>query len=90
MSPLEYGMDELDTPWTEDKFISPEWVMDIISLDDAIGIVKLANVTDPDTAEVTLRYPVTPAFEAPQFVFKGGNTPTVYVDAFTGQVSLAN
>ena len=84
---LEYSMDELSSPWTIDKWITADDFDYIISIDDAIYTVKISNVTDPDTASVTLRWPVTPAFEHPQFVFQGEKTKTVYVDAFTGEIS---
>ena len=84
---LEYSMDELSSPWTIDKWITVDDIDYLISLDDAIYNVKISNVTDPDTAFVTLRWPVSPAFGHPQFVFIGENTKTVYVDAFTGEIS---
>ena len=74
--------------WSGDKFIDPNYLIDIISLDEAIYKLKISNVTDTDTDEVTLKWPeASPEWENPQYVFKGNNTPTVYVDAITGEVS---
>ena len=85
------SMEELSSPWTGDKFIDPVTLGDVIDIEDAIYNVKIASVTDPDTKLVNLRWPdVSPAFEHPQYEFVGDKTKTVYVDALTGEVSVAN
>jgi len=87
---VELSMDELDSPWTGDRFISPIILDEVIDIEDAIYNVKISNVTDPDTNKITLRWPdVNPALENPQFVFTGDKTKTVYVDALTGEVQVA-
>ena len=89
--PLALSMDELDSPWTGDRFIDPSFADEIITIEEAINNLKLANVTDPDTKLVNLRWPdVTPALEHLQYEFIGDKTKTVFVDAHTGEVSVAN
>ena len=90
VNPPGTSMEELSSPWTGDKFIDPVTLGDVIDIEDAIYNVKIASVTDPDTKLVNLRWPdVSPAFEHPQYEFVGDKTKTVYVDALTGEVSVA-
>jgi hypothetical protein len=87
---LEASMEVLSSPWTADRYIRPEAIGDIISIEDAINSLKLANVQDTDTPYVTLRWPVNPELENPQYVFTGDKTKTVFVDAFTAEVKVAD
>ena len=90
VNPPGTSMEELSSPWTGDRFIDPVTLGDVIDIEDAIYNVKIASVTDPDTKLVNLRWPdVSPAFEHPQYEFVGDKTKTVYVDALTGEVSVA-
>ena len=91
VNPPGTSMDELSSPWTGDKFIDPVTLGNVIDIEDAIYNVKISSVTDPDTKLVNLRWPdVNPGFEHPQYEFVGEKTKTVYVDAITGEVSVAN
>lgn len=91
VNPPGTSMDELSSPWTGDKFIDPVTLGNVIDIEDAIYNVKISSVTDPDTKQVNLRWPdVNPGFEHPQYEFVGEKTKTVYVDAITGEVSVAN
>ena len=90
VNPPGTSMDELSSPWTGDKFIDPVTLGNVIDIEDAIYNVKISSVTDPDTKLVNLRWPdVNPGFEHPQYEFVGEKTKTVYVDAITGEVSVA-
>lgn len=71
-------------PWTGGECIVPDDTDAIISLEDAIYIVKLGNVKDPDTADVTLSKPV--GSPNPLYIFRGEETPVVLVNAVTGEI----
>ena len=91
MAKLDMSMEVLSSPWTGDNYITSDIIDDLIGVDDAIYNLKISPVTDTDTPNVTLRWPVaTPALEHPQYVFIGDKTQNVYVDAITGDVSLAS
>lgn len=82
---LEYT-EELDVPdtWTEGEHFGPTYLEEIIALDDALAAVKLGPVTDTDTPFVTFFKPNDQ--EHYVFRFKGENTPSVDVDANTGEL----
>ena len=87
MAKLEMSMEELSSPWTGDEYITAFYIDDHLGLDDAIYNLKVSPVTDTDTPNVTLRWPVTnPALEHPQYVFEGDKTSSVLVDAITGEI----
>lgn len=73
-------------PWTGGKVVGPDAIGDVMSVEDALYAMKMSNVTDADTPYATLCWPTAPALEHPQYAFRGDKTPTVYVDAITGDV----
>ena len=81
-TPIETAAEKADGPWTGGGYITPFEMDDIIDLEDAIYIVKLGNVDDPDTGDVTLCKPDG----KPVYVFHGEGTPSVTVDAVTGEI----
>ena len=82
---LEFS-EELDVPdtWTEGEHFGPTFLDDIVGLEDAIGTVKLGPVTDTDTPIVSLFQPLGQEYLI--YRFKGENTPSVDVDAHTGEL----
>ena len=86
-APLVTGGEAAATPWTSGYYVTAVLIDEIISLEEAIYNVKVAPVTDPDTPSVTLAWPKVPSCENPQYIFQGDKTPTVYVDAITGEVT---
>ena len=82
---LEFN-EELDVPdtWTEGEHFGPTFLDDIVGLEDAIGTVKLGPVTDTDTPIVSLFQPLGQEYLI--YRFKGENTPSVDVDAHTGEL----
>ncbi|MBQ8060832.1 MAG: hypothetical protein IJ205_02655 [Bacteroidales bacterium] len=74
-------------PWTGDKVIAPEYMDEVMSVEDAVYTLKLSNVTATDTPYVILHLPETPSFENPQYEFLGEKTGSVYVDAVTGEIT---
>ena len=83
-SPLEYEETTLASPYTEKKWFASDYLIKSISINDAITTVKLSNVTDPDTDQVTFYVPE--GSETPVYLFKGSHTPSVTVDALTGDI----
>ena len=81
-TPIETTAEATGGPWTGGGYITPFELDDIIALEDAIYIVKLGNVDDPDTADVTLCKPDG----KPVYVFRSEGTPSVTVDAITGEI----
>jgi len=82
---LEYNEEELTTPWTGGQYIHPDYIDKFFGLEEAINVVKLGNVTDTDTPDVTFCFPKE-GFESPVLEFKGKNTPSVYIDAVSGEI----
>ena len=80
--PIETTAEIATGPWTGGGYFTPYELDDLISVEDAIYIVKLGNVKDPDTADVTLCRPDG----QPVYVFRGESTPTITVDAITGEI----
>ena len=85
-SQIETEAETVPEPWPATFYLVPEEIDELISLEDAIYTVKLGHVTDPDTAEVTLCKP--DATSNPRYVFRGKETPTVVVDAISGELIL--
>ncbi|MBQ3723600.1 MAG: hypothetical protein II851_07830 [Bacteroidales bacterium] len=81
---IETEAEVVTEPWTGGDILTPDPLDAIISLEDAMYVVKLGNVTDPDTADVTLCQPV--GSPNPLYIFRGVDTPSVVVDAITGEI----
>ncbi len=81
---IETTAEVVTDAWTGGERLIPNDLDAIISLEDAIYAVKLGNVKDPDTADITLCKPADSP--APLYIFRGVDTPTVVVDAFTGEI----
>lgn len=79
---LEFMEEEVSTPWPAEQFIdiTAEW----IGLTDAIYAVKLGNVNDTDTNQISFYNSGTLGTHV--FQFFGNTTPSVYVDAFSGEI----
>lgn len=82
-----------DSPWLGDSHVSEEVLQSLtLSLEDAIAAAKKdAGAGDGiSTANVTLRKPVYPFWDHPQYVFGGsaGRHDHVFVDSVTGKVSI--
>ena len=80
----EYKEEIISSRASEGKFINPDYIDGSIGLEDAVSAVKLGNVTDPDTDQVTFCHPIDK--NTPVFLFKGKKTASVYVDALSGEI----
>ena len=84
---------QADSPWLGDSHVSEDVLKSMtVSLEDAIAAAKKdAGAGDGiSTANVTLRKPVYPFWDHPQYVFGGsaGRHDHVFVDSVTGKVSI--
>ena len=84
---------QADSPWLGDCQVSEEALKEMtLSLEDAIAAAKkdAGGGDGLSTAYVTLRKPVYPFWEHPQYVFGGsaGRHDHVFVDSVTGKVSI--
>ena len=84
---------QADSPWLGDSHVSDEFLKSLtVSLEDAIAVAKkdAGNGDGISTANVTLRKPVYPFWDHPQYVFGGsaGRHDHVFVDSVTGKVSI--
>lgn len=83
-SQIETTAKVVTDPWTGGERLTPDDTDAIISVEDAIYIVKLGNVDDPDTGDITLCKPA--GSPNPLYIFRGVDIPTVTVDAVTGEI----
>jgi hypothetical protein len=81
--PIETEAEVFTGEWPTLYYLTPDERDNLISLEDAMYIVKLGNVTDPDTAEVLLCK--TGANSNPVYIFFGNANPTIIVDGITGE-----
>ena len=82
-----------DSPWTGDKMITEETLKTLaVSLEEALASAKkeAGSGDGLDTKYVTLRWPLWPVWENPQYVVGGSASRSehVFVDAKTGMVSI--
>ena len=82
-----------DSPWTGDKMIDEATIKTLtVSLEEALASAKkeAGSGDGLDTKFVTLRWPLWPVWENPQYVVGGsaGRSDHVFVDAVTGKVSI--
>ena len=82
-----------DSPWLGDKMIGEETLKKLtVTLEDALDKAKkeAGSGDGLDTRFVTLRWPLWPVWENPQYVVGGsaGRSDHVFVDSVTGKVSI--
>ena len=92
---VNFDLTVVDSPWLGDMAIDEDEISRMtVSLEKAIEIVKssaeLKESDGLDTRYITLRKPLWPVWDNPQYVFGGKKSRSehVFVDAVTGKMSV--